>query len=152
MSAGVNARPTDATIQCMSTRTYNLWVLVRPAEDLPKTWVAHCLDLDVISQGDSPLRALGAVCEAVSIAVESDLERGADPFERRAPEELWTDLWSLVQRGDRTLKLSVARQRQRLAAATQVQLELRPRARTRRVSRPAWKTQLFFAEPARAGA
>lgn len=134
----------------MNARTYNLWVVVRPAPDLPKTWVAHCLDLDVISQGDSPLHAIDSVFEAVRMTVDSDLERGADPFARRAPEENWTDLWSIVRRGDRTPTLSAARQRHLLAAAAHVQLRLR--AGARRLGAPAWEAPLYFAEPVRAGA
>lgn len=65
-------------------------VLVTPATDQPGAWVAHCLNLDVVSQGDSIEHALEMVREAVVMAVNDDLEAGLDPLERApAPDEYW---------------------------------------------------------------
>src|SRR6266850_344752 len=81
-------------------RVFNLWVVVRPAEDLPDQWVAHCLELDVISQGTSFQHAMAMVGEAAFLAVTEDLSAGRDPLLRRAPDEFWTDLYSIAASGE----------------------------------------------------
>jgi predicted RNase H-like HicB family nuclease len=68
----------------------DLSVLIREAEDLPGCWVAHCLDWDVVTQGDSPLAAAEAIVEALALVAEADLAEGVDPNERcSAPVENW---------------------------------------------------------------
>ena len=80
-------------------RTYNFWVVVRPAEDLPGQWVAHCLDLDVVSQGTSLQHAVEMVGEAIGLTAVEDLIASRDPLIRRAPEEFWADLYTLLREG-----------------------------------------------------
>jgi hypothetical protein len=80
-------------------RVLNLWVVVRPAEDLPDQWVAHCLDLDVVTQGTSFQHAMKMVFEACSMVVADDIVAGRDPSYRRAPENFWTELYEIVQSG-----------------------------------------------------
>jgi predicted RNase H-like HicB family nuclease len=76
------------------------WVMVEPAEDIPGLWVAHCLDLDVISQGDSPSEAVESVREAMEMTVLDDLNSGLNPSERgRAPEEFWARLAHVLKHG-----------------------------------------------------
>lgn len=53
------------------------------------THVGHCLDLDVVSHGDTHADALRMTMEAAQIAVDADEKEGLDPLERRAPRELW---------------------------------------------------------------
>ncbi len=83
------------TVRC------TLHTLITPAQDVPGLWVAHCLELDVISQGNDPEHALRAIAEAVEMVVEDDLERGDDPLEvrTRAPEECWITLLRVMQTG-----------------------------------------------------
>jgi len=57
------------------------------AEDVPGCWVAHCLDFDIMSIGDSPQHALEMVREAVGLALADDLNHGRDPHERRADDK-----------------------------------------------------------------
>lgn len=83
----------------MSARTYNLWLLLRPAEDVPGQWIAHCLDLDVVTQGNSISHAFTMAQEAVCMVVAEDMSEGRDPLERRAPDEFWAELWPVVTRG-----------------------------------------------------
>jgi hypothetical protein len=80
-------------------RIFNLWVVVRPAEDLPDQWVAHCLDLDVVSQGTSFRHAMEMVFEASSMVVTDDIVSGRDPSSRRAPENFWDELHLIVTNG-----------------------------------------------------
>jgi hypothetical protein len=78
----------------------NLTVLVTPAQDLPGQWVAHCLNIDIVTQGDSIQHALAMAREAVLMVVRDDLIRGRDPLQRRpAPEECWEPLIALHRHG-----------------------------------------------------
>ena len=67
----------------MFTCEYDCTITISPANDLPGTWVAHCLEFDVVTQGNTPEHAVQMIYEAVSMVIEDDLERGADPNERR---------------------------------------------------------------------
>ena len=67
-----------------------LWLKVSRARDVPGEWVAHCLDFDVVTQGNSRAHALRMVREAVEIVVREDLAAGRNPHARRAPPEFWT--------------------------------------------------------------
>lgn len=78
-----------------------LWVQVQRAEDLPGVWLAHCLDLDVMSQGDSIPHAIEMIAEAVNMTLEHDLSTGRDPLDRRAPREFWDAFWALMRRGEK---------------------------------------------------
>jgi hypothetical protein len=83
----------------MTMRSFNLWVVVKPAEDLPDQWVAHCLDLDVITQGTSFKHAMDMVFEASSMVIAEEIVAGRDPLARRAPDEDWNDLYKIVSEG-----------------------------------------------------
>src|SRR4051812_46180281 len=77
------------------------WVLVEQAQDIPGTWVAHFLDFDVISHGESPKDALDCVAEAVVMAVTDDLNDARDPSMRpRAPEQYWDRLVRVLKHGE----------------------------------------------------
>jgi predicted RNase H-like HicB family nuclease len=83
-------------------RLYNFWVLVKPAEDVPGQWLAHCLEVDVVTQGDSIKHVLDMISEAVPMVVEEDLSTGRDPHERRAPKEYWNELYQLLNDSEPT--------------------------------------------------
>lgn len=77
-----------------------LTVLVSRAEDLPGIWVSHCLNLDVISQGETIPEAIEAIKEAVLMVLNEDESEGLDPFGReRAPEECWHLLSRVMREG-----------------------------------------------------
>jgi hypothetical protein len=76
--------------------TLNLWVHAHPADDAADQWVAHCLDLDVVSQGDNLAHALQMVAEASAMVVAEDMKRGAEPLARRAPDECWDAVQKLT--------------------------------------------------------
>jgi hypothetical protein len=77
------------------------WVVVEPAHDVPGQWTAHCLDFDVVTQGNSFGHALEMLCEATTIVLAEDLIAGRDPAKRRAPEECWEPLWLVQSHGRR---------------------------------------------------
>lgn len=93
-------------------------IVVAPAEDISGVWVGHCLDFDVISQGNDPHEAIEAVIEAVAMTVMDDLQAGLDPCERRAPDEYWVRLAKVLRHGEQ-VRLSDVRGDRKLVIATQ---------------------------------
>ncbi len=81
-------------------RPLNFWVVAKPAPDMPGWWIAHCLDIDVITQGDSLEDALSSIPEAVGMTLADDLKAGRDPLQRRAPPEYWAELAEIQRSGD----------------------------------------------------
>lgn len=90
----------DPVIQTFAHIARDVVVLVTRAEDLPGEWIAHCLTLDIVAQGDSIRTAVRAVAESLMAAVKWDVEEGIDPFEARdcAPGEYWKRLGAYQQR------------------------------------------------------
>lgn len=67
-----------------------LRVVVFPSPDIPGQWVGHCLELDLVSQGDSEIHALEMVRAAVSGLYEYNVRHGLLPLQvRPAPPEVW---------------------------------------------------------------
>lgn len=81
-------------------RAFSGWVYVSKAESILGCWVAHCLDFNVISQGDSPSHALEMVREALGMALADDLRQGLDPDLRRkeCDADDWAPLHRLLQK------------------------------------------------------
>ncbi|HEY1555814.1 MAG TPA: hypothetical protein VGF94_13340 [Kofleriaceae bacterium] len=98
-------------------RVYSCWMLIEPAEDVPGLWVSHCLNFDVIAQGENPLEALESLREAVTLMVSDDLLNGRDPQERVAPEEEWNKLARIMKNG-KPVKLSELKPDQKVLLAT----------------------------------
>jgi len=74
-------------------------VLLKPAKDLAGVWTAHCLQLDIVTQGEGFDGALNSIREALHLVVDDDLNCGLDPLERpSAPKEYW-DEFSEIMRG-----------------------------------------------------
>ena len=80
-----------------ASRVFQCWNTVFPAEDLPGQWVAHCLDLDVVTQGDSVEHALKMLSEAASMVLSDDIRCGRDPMDRRAPRKYWDQMWKMMR-------------------------------------------------------
>lgn len=78
-------------------RTFNFTVYLTRAPDLDGQWVGHCLDVDVVSQGDSLKQAYEMTREAVEIVVLDDLNTGREPAERSAPREEWAAAYAKVK-------------------------------------------------------
>jgi predicted RNase H-like HicB family nuclease len=92
-----SAKPATAPI---GERT--AWVVVIPTDDVPGEWLAHCLDLNVMSQGRSLSHALDMVIEAVDLVLEEDRKAGLDPFDRTAPPEEWAAFAEHMRRAELT--------------------------------------------------
>lgn len=105
------------------TLVFTSWVVVEPAEDIPGLWVGHCLDLDVISQGNDPHDAIESVTEAITMTVMDDLHHGLDPTGRRAPAEFWERLAHVLKHGHQ-VKLSEVTGERKIVLVTQVTLVL----------------------------
>jgi hypothetical protein len=124
----------------------NLWVLARPSEDIPDQWSVHCLDLDIVSAGDSLEDALEMIVEAVGMCVADDLKRGLDPFGRnRAPQEYWDELERVTSRGSYGLPPTGMP----AAVATQLRLEsVQPDGHAPGLERlpPAWMLEPMVRE------
>jgi predicted RNase H-like HicB family nuclease len=86
----------------MQHRVYTAWAIVQPAPDLPGQWVAHCLEFDVVSQGNSMMEALEMVFEATQAVICDDLNDGRDPIVARntAPDEYRRLLKEILRDGE----------------------------------------------------
>jgi predicted RNase H-like HicB family nuclease len=78
--------------------SFSGWAYITRAEDVPGCWVAHCLDFNIMSAGDSPQHALEMVHEAVGLALADDLSRGLDPHARKADDDDWAPLIRLFEK------------------------------------------------------
>lgn len=47
--------------------------LERSTDTSEETWVAHCLELDALAQGASPIKALEAIAQAIDIMVNDEI-------------------------------------------------------------------------------
>ena len=69
---------------------HQLHAVVFPAEDLPGQWIAHCLELDIVTQGNSEQHALEMLDDALRLVAYENLRAGQPPFEFcSAPPEDW---------------------------------------------------------------
>jgi len=74
-----------------------LTVIISPCLDVPRQWYAHCLDLDILTQGNSVPHALEMITEAIALCIADDLENGRDPLDRPpAPLEDWEELSGIL--------------------------------------------------------
>lgn len=74
-------------------------VIVTPSE-VKGQWVAHCLNIDLVTQGDSVQHAFAMALESVRTVVADDLKQGLDPLDRKeAPEECWKLMNETVRHG-----------------------------------------------------
>ncbi len=98
----------------------DLWIVIKPAEDVPGVWVSHCLTLDVMSQGSSPGDALKHLMGAVFIAVGDDLLAGRDPAARgkKTPAEDWSEHARILREGQRVSLHDDQSEKRRGALAT----------------------------------
>jgi hypothetical protein len=72
---------------------HTLEVLVYREDEL---WLAHCLDLDLVAQADTPDAAINGIIDALDVFLADAAAHGRFFEElvasRRAPEELWERL------------------------------------------------------------
>ncbi len=83
-----------------ATRTFSLTVYITRARDVAGQWVGHCLEVDVVSQGDSMRHAYDMTREAVEMVILDDLNSNREPTLRSAPREEWEAAYQSVQSAD----------------------------------------------------
>lgn len=75
------------------------WVVATRSE-IEGQWVGFCPEFDVVSQGNNLLHAIQMTMEAVTFVLTDDLARGANPDDRRAPDEEWAELREILAHGE----------------------------------------------------
>lgn len=80
-------------MRAMSKLQHRLHVLLYPSKDLPGQWVAHCLEIDLVTQGNDQGHALEMIAEAIETVAEDNVSRGGAPLLfRSAPKDDWERL------------------------------------------------------------
>lgn len=108
------------------------WFLFERSEQLPDTWVAQCLELDVVTYGQSVEHALEMALEASRMILDEDEKAGLDPFTRRAPKEDWEKLERLRQAPKATIPIGSMNSRQNDFKIFAVQMEIPKAVQVRR--------------------
>lgn len=102
----------------------NFWLLVKPADDVPGQWVGHCLELDILSVGESLREAIRMTSEAMCESIVDDIGQGRSPLERRpAPPEYTTELNRVLSEGQQ-LQLAQLAGNERGTVALQIHFHL----------------------------
>ena len=106
-----------------NTHEYNFWFVFQRTEDVPGQWVGHCLELDVVSQGNSLQHTMSMLNEACIIVLGDDLGSGKDPLDRRAPESFWNELYTIIREGEKR-DFSTLEENKVRTVASQVEIKL----------------------------
>jgi predicted RNase H-like HicB family nuclease len=77
-------------------KSFSVYITIERAPDLPGQWEAQCLEVDVITYGNSPQDALRMIEEATALCIVDDLDHDRDPLAHEAPDEDWTRLRNLL--------------------------------------------------------
>ena len=114
-----------------------VWLVLKPAADVLGQWVAHCLELDVVTQGNSLAHALEMGREVVALTLADDLDAGRSPRDRGpAPEEYWMEYYEILTQGERLpLRDSLAAAGDVRALAVPLRLTFHP---PEALDEPAW--------------
>jgi predicted RNase H-like HicB family nuclease len=121
----------------MHGRTLNLWAVLARAPDV-SGWVAHCLDLHVVTVGDTFTHALQMLHEATTMTLEDDQAAGIDSFTRRAPDEYWNELRRIQRDGKFTDALPTGEPEG--PVVLQLQIQFAPGSIEKTITLPvAWK-------------
>lgn len=100
-------------------------VVMRKASDVEGEWVAHCLNLDVMSQGASMDDAFKNIIEVISLTITDDCAHGLDPLERpEAPEADWLPFRRTWGRGRRWSSLTPKQREQVTLVCFQVAVQI----------------------------
>jgi len=101
----MQAAAPEATMTVVKQRTFDLHIVLWPDTEIRGRWMAHCLELDVLTWGTSVEHAVEMVREAAGMVLVDDLSKDRDPLLRRAPQEDWDSMWTRL-RGARPQPLS----------------------------------------------
>lgn len=121
----------------------DIWILFKPADDVPGEWIAHCLTFDIVSQGSSLLHALEMIKDAVVICVCDDLSHGRNPGDRpEAPPEAWHEWENILKNGKKSHMDEVAVGGKILGVTTQLHFFVeREKCKTEDVVRESLKKE-----------
>ena len=68
-------------------------------------WIAHCLELDLVTQGNTAEHAVEMIAEAIELVAESNVWHGQPPLTfRSAPAEDWDRLRGAEEVATRLLR------------------------------------------------
>jgi predicted RNase H-like HicB family nuclease len=123
----------------MNTREYNFWFVLRRADDVPGEWVGHCLELDVVTQGNSLHNALNMLGEACFMTLGDDVSSGKDPLDRRAPQSCWDHMFNIAAHG-MTVDFKTLDETKVSFVACQVQFRCKFSSATAKTSAPIQET------------
>ena len=132
-------------------RFYNFWVVVRPSEELAGQWTAHCLELDIVTQGNSIGHAFEMLKEAVTMAMNDDFANNLNPRDRQsAPKNYWDELWDNIKHGEPAELAELTKRDSESISFVAAQLVMRVETRVQRSPRevPALWSRRKIADPA----
>jgi hypothetical protein len=75
---------------------YDLWFALFPSLDAPDRWVAHCLQIDVMGEGNSPTGALDSLATSCAGVIRVETATKKNPFLLRAPAPCWNAIWQVA--------------------------------------------------------
>lgn len=78
--------------------------LERATDMTEETWVSHCLEIDCISQGATPLDAIDSLAEAIDMMIRDEL-KGSGQIENLDWERAFGNISDAVARRDITLEV-----------------------------------------------
>lgn len=104
-------------------RSISAWIVLKPSADLPGQWVAHCLDYDLVSQGNSLHHATDMIIEALILVFEDELQQGRELQERRAPARYWDEMFNVLRQAHASTGVPAEEAAQAVAVA-HLQLDL----------------------------
>jgi predicted RNase H-like HicB family nuclease len=84
-------------------KAFSGWAYITRAPDVANCWLAHFLDFNIMSQGDSPQQALEMVREAAGLVLADDLNSGRDPHDRQSEATDWEPLLRLFDNHTKVL-------------------------------------------------
>lgn len=72
---------------------HTLNVLLYPSKQIRGQWIAHCLEIDLVTQGNNQEHAMEMIAEAIEIVADDNVRNGGAPLLfRSAPKEDWERL------------------------------------------------------------
>lgn len=91
----------------MHGKMKRLPTVIYPSLEVNGQWVAHCLPIDLVSQGNDPAHAIEMIAEAIEMVAEHHVSEGREPFAgmETAPLECWEMLALAEPLVDRIVRL-----------------------------------------------
>lgn len=106
----------NQNVRVLDRRSFVLRALIYRAPSLGDQWIAHCPELDVMSQGNSPSHAAHMIVEATSMCIIDDLNDGLEPLDRGPNVELAERCERVLKHGKKLSHIDEAVQHQEMVA------------------------------------